>query len=171
MAQCSSGILVAEQIYSLNQNVLNAGPTPAEQELIAGWYANGHVLDKNYVPASYQAAQMNPAAVSFYQDVQARSCRSCHVAMIEGYNFDHYQNILPGSITDRFASTGFDIGINVCGGSEQIIRDHMMPNSLVTFNRFWLTSQNTASLPDQPAILAKFFAADNSYPTPCPTAP
>jgi hypothetical protein len=28
-------------------------------------------------------------------------------------------------------------------------RDHMMPNSLVTFNRFWLTSQNTAGLPDQ----------------------
>ena len=25
-------------IYNLNQNVLNAGPTPAEQALIEGWY-------------------------------------------------------------------------------------------------------------------------------------
>jgi len=34
----------------LNQNVLNAGPTPAEQALIEGWYANqpgpSKVLDK-----------------------------------------------------------------------------------------------------------------------------
>src|SRR5437016_737683 len=37
-------------IYNLNQNVLNAGPTPAEQALIEGWYANqpgpSKVLDK-----------------------------------------------------------------------------------------------------------------------------
>jgi len=38
----------------------------------------------------------------------------------------------------------------------------MMPNSLVTFNRFWLTYQNTAGLPDQPAILSQFFGSDTA---------
>lgn len=152
-------------IYLLNQNVLNAGPTPAERELIAGWYASGQVLDKNYLPVSWQG--QGPAAISFYQNVQARTCRSCHVAMIEGYNFDHYQNIAPGTQTSRFAYTSFDVGINVCGGSEQIQRDHMMPNSLVTFNRFWLTYQNTAGLPDQPTILANFFGPNTGATGTC----
>jgi hypothetical protein len=229
------------QIYLLNQNVLNAGPTPAEQELIAGWYATGTVLNKVYVPPSYQDAQkaysissisgggevtvntvdenpfvvgqrvtiagvadktfngrfeinavnsptqftyfsnksvtstssggtveLNPAAVSFYRNVLARACRSCHVAMIEGYNFDHYQNIAPFTYTSpRFSDTGFDIETNVCGGSAQIERDHMMPNSLVTFNRLWLTYKNPVGLPDQPAILNSFFGSDNVNGKPC----
>jgi hypothetical protein len=149
-----------QAIYFLNQNVLNAGPTAAERELIAGWYANGHTLDKNYVPPSWQGQVA--AAISFYQNVQARTCRSCHVAMVEGYNFDHYQNIAPNTHSNRFADTGFDVGINVCGGSQHVVRDHMMPNSLVTFNRFWLTYQNAASLPDQPTILAQFYGTDTA---------
>jgi len=163
-----AGLTEAEQeqvIYFLNQNVLTAGPTLAEQELIAGWYANGPVLDKSYVPVSWQT--QSATAISFYQNVQARSCRSCHVAMVEGYNFDHYQNIAPGTQTDRFADTGFDVGINVCGGSAQVERDHMMPNSLVTFNRFWLTYQNTAGLPDQPTILTQFFGSDTGADGTC----
>lgn len=158
-----AGLTEADQeqsIYVLNQNLLNAGPTQAEKELIAGWYASGQVLNKNYVPTSWQG--QGATAISFYQNVQARSCRSCHVAMVEGYNFDHYHNILPNGQLERLSDTGFDIGINVCGGSAQVVRDHMMPNSLVTFNRFWLTYQNTAGLPDQPSILAQFFGSDTA---------
>jgi len=161
-----AGLTEADQeqaIYFLNQNVLNAGPTGAEQALIGGWYANGQVLDKNYVPPSWQG--QGAIAVSFYQNVQARTCRSCHVAMVEGYNFDHYQNLVPGS--DRFSAVKFDVGINVCGGSNQIVRDHMMPNSLVTFNRFWLTYQNTAGLPDQPNILSQFLPDPGGSESPC----
>jgi len=228
----------AQAIYFLNQNVLNAGPTVAEQELIAGWYANGPVLDQFYVPKNWQDAQttvnissisrfggvvtvntssnnsfvkglvgiagvadasysgtflsysssptrffyfqagvdsassggtatLNPNAADFYQNVVARSCRSCHVAMVERYNFDHFQNIAPYTVTDGLADTGFDVGINVCGGSGQIERDHMMPNSLVTFNRLWLTYQNTAGLPDQPTILAQFFGSDTGATGTC----
>jgi hypothetical protein len=50
-----SGVREIDQlqaIYHLNQNVLNAGPTPAEQNLIANWYANGCLLDKSYEPTS-----------------------------------------------------------------------------------------------------------------------
>jgi hypothetical protein len=158
-----AGLTEADQeqsIYLLNQNVLNTGPTQAEIELITGWYANGKVLDKNYVPASWQA--QSTAAINFYQNVQARSCRSCHVAMVEGYNFDHYQNVAPGNGSNRFEDPGFDMGINVCGGSEQVLRDHMMPNSLVTFNRLWQTYQNTAGLPDQPSLLTQFYGSSTA---------
>jgi hypothetical protein len=154
-----------QQVYLLNQNVLQAGPTVAEQELIAGWYATGQVLDKNYVPVSWQSQGTD--AINFYKEVQARTCRSCHVAMVEGYNFDHYENLAPSAVTNRFADAGFDVGINVCGGSLQVVRDHMMPNSLVTFNRLWLTYQNNAGLPDQPAILQQFYGVDTGSTGTC----
>jgi len=178
-----------EAIYSLNQNVLNARPTTAEKELIAGWYANNngsrcsnvvHVLDEFFVPKSCQDAQsQNPQVdiVGFYQKVNARSCRTCHVAMIEGYNFDHYANLTSAN-TDRFAIVGFDNGINICGGSLHFQRDHMMPNSLVTFNRFWLSADpnaNITPLPNQLELTSNFFLATsggfgsfNANP-PCPT--
>jgi len=72
-----AGLTEADQeqaIYSLNQNVLNTGPTVAEQELIAGWYANGRILDKNYVPASWQgqvAAAVNSIRMSRRELVEA----------------------------------------------------------------------------------------------------
>jgi hypothetical protein len=132
-----------QAIYNLNQNVLNAGPTPAEQALIAGWYANqpgsSKVLNKTYIDPSWPT--QDSVANSFYQDVYARSCRTCHVALVEGYNFDHYQNIAPGSHFYRADRPEVDVPITACGGDSQILRDHSMANSLVTFNRFWFSSQ------------------------------
>jgi len=151
-------------IYFLNQNVLKAGPTPAEQALITGWYANQpgfrKVLNKSYIDPSWPDRATNPAAFNFYQDVYARSCRTCHVAMVEGFNFDHYQNITPGSFNFyREDTPEVDIPITVCGGDFQIFRDHSMANSLVTFNRFWLSADplaNTAGDPNQPEELRTF---------------
>lgn len=160
----ASNLTEAQQevsIYHLNQNVLNAGPTLAEQELIAGWYAGGTTLDKNYLPASWQtAANLDSTGVtaSFYKDVLARSCRSCHVALREEYNFDHYANADPNGANDLLPSPEHDIKVNVCGGSADMIRNYMMANSLVTFNKLWLTYQNTAGVPDQISIMQSFYA-------------
>jgi len=149
-----TGLTEAEQeeaIYNLNQNVLNTGPNIATQELIAGWYAAGHVLDKNYVPTSWQT-QSNDA-IAFYQNVVARSCRSCHVAMIEGYNFDHYQNISPTGVFRSNRGLA-PVDTTVCGPGFTLPHlAYSMPNSLVTFNRFWL-SAGTAE--DQPQLTGKF---------------
>lgn len=93
-----------QAIYNLNQNVLKAAPTLAEKELIAGWYATGTTLNKLYVPTSWQG--QSAAATAFYQTVYARSCLTCHVAMVEGYNFDHYQNMTPGGKFYRESSPG-----------------------------------------------------------------
>jgi hypothetical protein len=158
------GLTKADQqlaLYNLNRNVLNSGPTQAEKDLIAGWYSGGTTLDENYTPTSWLATG-DPTAIDFYRKVMARSCRTCHVAMIEPYNFDHYDNVSPFAQTVVFPDASFDVGVNICGGSQSIRRDHMMPNSLITFNRFWLSadpSANTAGDPDQVALLNLFYGA------------
>jgi len=226
------GLAEADQagaIYSLNQNVLNAGPTPAEQELIQGWYAGGTTLNKSYVSPTFQDAQtshsivsissngssttvttadtnlyvngevvtiagvsnssfngnwaimainsptqfvylggpttassssggaatLNPTAVSFYQNVHARSCRTCHVALAEGYNFDHYANMGSADFYREVGRPAFAVGMTLCGltSSDELNRKYTMPNSLVTFNRFWRSAGTSA---DQPAITSQF---------------
>ena len=153
-------------IYHLNQNVLKAGPTPAEVALINGWYAAGHTLNKQYLPPSWQAAAaLDPSGTtaSFYVDVLARSCRSCHVALRGEYNFDNEANADPNGFNDLLPASAFDISVNVCGGDLYLWRDYMMPNSLVTYNKMWLTYLNTATfldgtpVPDQISTLEKFF--------------
>ena len=134
-----------EAIYNLNQNVLKTNPTLAEQELIAGWYATSHVLNKDYVPASWlnQTDIAPDIAQNFYKNVVARSCRGCHVSMVEGYNWDHYQNVM----TTGYRSTKvFDFYYTIaCNGGNSLYRSFSMPNSLVTFNRFWGSAAQAAA--------------------------
>ena len=130
-------------IYQLNQNVLNAGPTQAEIDLIAGWYQTSQILNPDYVPARWAA--LPQAEIDWYQKVHARSCRTCHVALSPTLNFDDPSTVLGpqiGSLQDA-----------VCDVSgNPTYRYHSMPNSLVTSNRFWLSENNTAGVPDQVAI-------------------
>jgi hypothetical protein len=141
-----AGLTLADQeeaIYQLNQNVLNAGPTVAEQELIAGWYGSAsHNLDLNYVPVSWQAR--TAAGINYYKNIYSHYCRSCHVAMTEGYNFDHSANYLLPNGTYRSNGTfGFlATEVSQCGTDGSAFGvvptlSFSMPNSLVTFNRFW----------------------------------
>jgi hypothetical protein len=83
-----------EVIYLLNNNILNAGPTQSERDLLPGWYANGPVLNESYLPPSWvydpnNPNQNNPYAESLYQNVIARSCRTCQEGLGEQYDFDH----------------------------------------------------------------------------------
>jgi len=154
-----------ETIYHLNQNVLQAGPTQAEMELIAGWYASGHTLDKNYLPVSWQG--IDTAHSDFYLHVLARSCRGCHVAQIEGYNFDHEANIDEDNyVSPFFEDPGDEIQRSVCGGHHTSAwREFTMPNSLVTFNRLWASS-GTAE--DQVAYMNTYLSPNNWQ---CGTSP
>jgi len=112
-----------KQIYLLNQNVLNAGPTPAEQSLITGRFANEGVkkiLNQTYIDPSWPSQATNASAYNFYQNMYARSCRTCHVALVEGYNFGHYQNITPGSfVFYRAASPEIDVPITGLSQTEE----------------------------------------------------
>lgn len=136
------------QIYGLNQVVLQTNATVAARELIAGWYAGGGTaVDKNYLPVSWRG--LDQVSTDFYREVVARSCRGCHVNLAS-YNFDHYDNIT----TTPYRGVGPDFIFTVgCNGGNSQYRSHAMPNSLVTFNRFWLTAGTTV---DQPALLNAF---------------
>ena len=127
-------------IYHLNQNISNTagvgtgGLTPETAALIANWYGSGQVVNPNYVDPSWT----NAGAGNVYQQVYARSCRTCHIAL-ERYNFENYGTFLQaGPIVDP---------IN-CGGGFDHNRSFKMPNSLITFNRFW-SSYGSVSEPDQ----------------------
>jgi hypothetical protein len=164
----TAGLTEADQeaaIYNLNQNVLKAGPNTATSELIAGWYANGATtLNKLYVPTSWQG--QGSAAISFYQNVIARSCRTCHVALVESYDFEHFpiggipSNAPPNRI---YIDPLGDLEDTICQSVDDLPRYNMlrsfsMPNSLVTFNRFWQSGGSTSEA-DQPAITLQYFQA------------
>jgi len=146
--------------------VLQTGPTVADQELIAGWYASGtHTLDRNYIPPSWLTPSFVPPSstvTDFYTHVMAHSCRGCHVTQIEAYNFDHVYKI--DEMADQtttppesplFADPNYEFVRSICGGNRGLERDHMIPNSLVTFNRFW-ASAGTSD--DQLAYLNAYVA-------------
>jgi hypothetical protein len=149
-------------IYNLNQNVLNAGPTAATSELIAGWYANGSkTLDRAYVPPSW--AGQSPAAVSFYKNVVARACRTCHVAMAEDYNFEHYP--MGGTVVSPIAMAFPDMAETMCNRSSyNMLRSFSMPNSLVTFNEFWNSRGAAVDLPSVTLQFLTELAAAGNYP-------
>ena len=130
-------------IRLLNQNVLAAGPTVAAQELIAGWYANG-TFDPNYLPASWQGR--GQLAADFYRKVIATSCRGCHVNMAEGFNWDHFDN-LDQTVYRSTDLDAFFASVGDCDPANPLFRMHSMPNSAVTFNRFWKTAGTAEDLP------------------------
>jgi hypothetical protein len=144
-------------IYQMNQNVLGTAPTAATQSLIAAWYAGGPPLDQNYVPPAW-ANSTNPYAVQTYTTMIARSCRTCHSAL-SSYNWDA---LGPGALIGYYQF--------VCGGSPNKGFNHVMPNSLVTFNRFWNsvgTTNAQGASTDQPGLFADMV----NYPFASPPLP
>lgn len=120
-------------IHLLNLNVLDAGPTTAARELIAGWYQNGTgILNKDYVPPSYTGKSTN--AIFFYKEFYAKSCRTCHVAMSEPGNFDHYDNLIqktePYHNYPGYDRIQFFVPRNP---GDETFNSALMPNSLRTF--------------------------------------
>ena len=111
------------QLFSLNYNVsfpyklasTNGNPISyGTANLIANWYSMGTSPNWNfsYVPTTWNTQQ------TFYSDVVARSCRTCHTALPNDWDSSTPQN---------FASSASNV---VCS-------QYQMPNSVSTFNRFW----------------------------------
>jgi mono/diheme cytochrome c family protein len=140
-------------IYHLNQNISNTagagtgGLTPATAALIVNWYGGGQVVNPNYVDPSWIAA----LAGNVYQQVYARSCRTCHIAL-ERYNFENF---------GTFAQAPPIVDPINCGGGFDHNRSFKMPNSLITFNRFW-SSYGSTSEPDQVSMFHALFKCTNN---------
>ena len=106
----------------------------------------------------------------FYRDVIARSCRTCHVAIV-GKNWDLQQPPTPTAPMPR------DSNLFVCGDrADARLLSHAMPNSLVTSDRFWLSRKQSTVLVngipdtvpsvdpaplDQPGIYARHYSQDH----------
>jgi mono/diheme cytochrome c family protein len=145
-------------IYQLNQNVLGTLPTPATWNLIDQWYANSRVLNQQYVPPPWENytspfGLTTAQNIQMYQSVVARSCRTCHAAQ-PNFNWD-------ADPAGLISALSF-----VCGGSPNRFLNHTMPNSAVTYDRFWLSAGSTTT-PDQRALFAQFLGKPASA---CPFA-
>lgn len=144
------GLTRADQelaIYNLNMNMLQAGPTAAAQDLLAGVYpSRTKRFNTSYLPPSWVGKGYDDV----YHKVYAHSCRTCHVNMPGIYNFDNFDNI-----------RSFATNLTTCGDvtySRQN-RKWSMPNSLVTFNKFWNTKGKAEDLTK---LLADFLSANGA---------
>jgi hypothetical protein len=161
----SSKLTPAEQqeaIFKLNMDVYNteitrttgfpgqANPSVGSDsitQLIIGWYTDVTAANTNpqfkldFMPTRW----MNDPFPFLYTDVVSHSCRTCHTAM----------DRVPSEVS---TPATFSLGLMqsiTCGTTAS---GHQMPNSKVTFDRFWLSQQlqvtgRTAPTIDQPDTL------------------
>jgi hypothetical protein len=144
-------------IYELNANAFlvdrdiafqNFAPAPppnfvsnAFDDLFDRWYPGTIVFDLNAPPPRVGSPPPYGADTDkFYRNVVARSCRSCHVAM----DFANFETEDPvGLILNLVCGQAVQNGIDPTASSYQ------MPNSQVTFDRFWLSDRT--NVPGQPS--------------------
>lgn len=98
----------------LNQTILQTNKSPAEQELITGWYP-GSTFNNDFVPAGWAGHDQ------LYKDVVAKYCRSCHTSRGTGLDWNTYT---------LFQSFTGSIRYDVC-------TSRGMPHALVTYSNFW----------------------------------
>jgi len=139
----------------------NSPQAMAFDNLFHGWYPGTLVFNSTYVPTTtYQDSESQ----SFYLNVVARSCRTCHIAMDQA-NFERIDPVF------------LNIRDLICGQSlfdpPNSNRAYVMPNSRVTFDRFWLSDRaNVIGQPpgtvDQPGTLREYYSHRFNIPLPCP---
>jgi hypothetical protein len=136
------------EIYKMNQIIASStGAKASARELIAGWYKSGSPrMDKSWVPDGWKDNSNGTATnnIAFYQNVYSRHCRTCHVNMPHdfgiAFDWSHFAQV-------------------ICGGYRGRWRNHTMPNSMVTFNRYWLgggLGAGTLAPPDQITPIEKW---------------
>jgi hypothetical protein len=147
-------------IKQLNLIVLNgSGPPIGESNLIYGWYGqdlSAATLKRDYIPADWDAQEGPGGTIhQTYHQIIAPMCRTCHAALPERFNLDDY-----------YALPTLTMPVD-----PQLIHDHdlcafyqSMPNSLVTFNRFWTTfgapNDPSGRINDLSTLWVKFQAAN-----------
>lgn len=142
-------------IYRLNQNVLGTAPTPKTAQLINGWYRNGTQQDPFFMADAWDTG----TAQSAYYNMFARSCRTCHAALPAYAPF-----VGDPALLGHFYSP------LVCGGRQQKLLDHAMPNALTAFNAFWSSEGGKPDANGQPTVVdqpALFRTATNNTATTC----
>lgn len=104
--------------------------------LIKAWYPPDAVaFTKGHVPDGWK----NEPDRTFYLEILARSCRTCHIAQIRSTRKGIERNFESGP-----KSVGLTMDMlfeSICGGTSNLSFNHSMPNALVPAYRLWHTSQ------------------------------
>jgi hypothetical protein len=141
------------ELLKLNKLVLGINPNPAIRDVINGGYNNfaSSTFVDNVVPSGWDITMPIPGANNgltpraLYLGVIRPSCRTCHTSMSPGDGLD-FRDF--ASFDNNWS---FEAGARVCGpvfasingkidgnSSAGVTRkNYSMPNSKVTFDRFW----------------------------------
>jgi cytochrome c553 len=169
------------QFKQLNKIVLNAKSTTPSispiYDLIHGWYddTTGGAPDCIANPNDTRCLALSVQNTSFvppllvgtgdeavYKRIWAPMCRTCHAA--GGGGVGPFEPTQPGEMLNYFA---FGTAVNVCDSTRGIF---VMPNSKITFDRFWTTHVNAnrnlypaSPQPiDLPGLLSSYFSANGN---------
>ena len=149
----SQGLRRLNQLVSDTESLDDTRSTATRRLIHQGWYASGtDALNRDYVPPAWQAEDLvTPGAARFYREVIGASCRTCHTAL--GNNFDWDSTVLdPGRAQTR-----------VCGGSASLALNATMPNALVTRDRL---ADKTRADPALAELMRHFLGCDSPVPDP-----
>jgi hypothetical protein len=131
------------QYFNLNQLVIASGTQPAMQDLINGFNPSALTFNPAWVPSGSGWDDASTKQ-TFYSNVVAKSCRTCHIS------FDPTSvpfNTLNWQIYSQFTGRHSTINFAVCGSSKY------MPHALMTYRNFWLEGMGA---PYEPDALAGF---------------
>lgn len=121
-----------EYFRRLNEHVYNAGPTPAIQEIIDGWYGGagrvstpGAKMNAEFIPSSWTSnpnADKRRLETQVYSKVYKRFCRTCHLT-----------NRLDLNTAAGFFAQSALIVADACSAKTMPHAEHVMKN-------FWTSS-------------------------------
>ena len=149
----------SEALHMLNNltRATETSDTTALSRLIQGWYADGtKTLNKHYVPEVWLQADAQPATVGaarFYREVVGTSCRTCHVALGEKFDWD---SIVLKPDSNR-------VRAHVCGGTEDLAINVSMPNALASRDRL---AGRVRTDPTLATLMTAFLGCSSPLPDP-----
>jgi hypothetical protein len=132
-----------DNAFRVDQNIAiqngRSGISNAFDELFNRWYPPGSMVFIENAPPPSSVPTYAGEGDSFYRNVVARSCRTCHVAMdlanfetIDPVAFVSSRNLVCG---ESFLDLATDLRVP----------SYVMPNAQVTFDRFWLSARGQPS--------------------------
>jgi hypothetical protein len=153
--------------------VTNMQPNQATDfdNLFNGWYTHPPMFNSKtwFPPTVYNTSESQ----SFYLNVVAPSCRTCHVAFA-GLNWERTDPVKDSLVRNYVCGEALAAYIASAGSMvdpEGSANSYVMPNSMVTFNRFWLSGRlgvvgQPPGTPPQPKIFADHYNIINNPPDP-----
>ena len=137
----------------------HTNPPDAIKDLINGWYPNktGN-QDTKFVPDGWggKSATRGQPIHDLYQNVVAKSCRTCHVALarqelpldpIDFHSFENFKDYGPTILNYVFSKQVDD-------------QSRRMPHAMITFKNFWKSDPPTVLANDLTDLLGVTIPAD-----------